>query len=452
MIPATFLLRGQKPRDVAGQSARLAQQFVRLNRPYLSAVGTSIETKFDGQRVDLAIETNTTVGAVPLVSPTTGKHDYGLVVRPRFEWKGLGPMLGEMGWRTVPSVLPMPLLPRSERKVPPWVLSSMLLLRLEQMLSHMHRKFQMVTAIRSAPRGHVDWASYATRSVARGEYLRVPCHFPDLRVDTELQAGIHFCLRKVRASLESQRTAGVFILQLLELCARLTDKVDSVPPRQPLPRDLLIWARSTAIDAGALRSGLQAMEWITDDRGLAGLADLQGLPWHMPMESFFEAWCEAVMADVSRKIGGTLKVGRRRQTIAPLEWTPSYLGSQRYLVPDITLERGNHTVIVDAKYKRHWEELQRSGWRNLEEELRESHRTDLLQVLAYANLSRSERTLVCLAYPCRKDTWNSLRERGLMFHRASLNAGTRSIDILLTALPMGERIDTVASALAPQLI
>ena len=130
-----------------------------------------------------------------------------------------------------------------------------------------------------------------------------------------------------------------------------------------------------------------------------------------------------------------MRSGRLRQTVAPLLWEPPYLGSQRYLLPDLILERGDTTLIVDAKYKTHWEEMQERRWGELEDELRERHRADLLQVLAYANLARANRVVVCLAYPCSIEIWDSLKSRGRLYHRASLRAGDRAIDVLLTAFP-----------------
>ena len=66
-------------------------------------------------------------------------------------------------------------------------------------------------------------------------------------------------------------------------------------------------------------------------------------------------------------------------------------------MPDLVLEREDQTVIVDAKYKEHWEEMQRNRWVNLDEDIRQRHREDLLQVLAYANLSSKARTVVALS-------------------------------------------------------
>ena len=31
--------------------------------------------------------------------------------------------------------------------------------------------------------------------------------------------------------------------------------------------------------------GMQAIDWTVEERGLAGLSDLEGIPWTMPMET-----------------------------------------------------------------------------------------------------------------------------------------------------------------------
>jgi hypothetical protein len=76
------------------------------------------------------------------------------------------------------------------------------------------------------------------------------------------------------------------------------------------------------------------------------------------METFFEAWVETVMRNVARHLGGTLKTGRRRETVSSLAWDPPFLGSQRSLVSDMVLELEGRSLIINAKYKRHWEQLQ----------------------------------------------------------------------------------------------
>ncbi|HYM14828.1 MAG TPA: hypothetical protein VEZ14_04665 [Dehalococcoidia bacterium] len=441
---------GEAPRDPNSLAARLATQFIERNRTRFVEMGVEAEQHYDGSSVDLLFRTTTKIGAIPLISPVTGRDDYGLVVKPRFDWSGLGPMLGEMNWKIIPTPLSLPMLPRSERKIPPWVLSTIVLHRISALLRELERRFELVDDVRSAPRGAVNWAQYAVEHVARGAFTSVPCRYPDLRDDRELKAGIRFTLYRQLRGLEGQRAAGAFVLRLIDICEHLLERVRDVAPREPAPRQFDRWFRGT-LRSDSFRDGIEAIQWTSEERGLAGLSDLQGLPWIMPMDAFFEAWVETVFAAVGRRIGGALKSGRQRGTLAPLNWNPPFVGSQRYLLPDILLEGAATTIVVDAKYKEHWEELQERRWGDWEAELRERHRADLLQALAYANVATTPRVVVCLAYPCARGTWESLRQRGRLFHRAALGAGVRQLDVLLTAVPMGVGAEQVATELAAEL-
>ena len=451
-LPAVSFLKGNLPREPQSQAARLAKQFIRQNQGILRNFGITVGLDYDGSSVDIILKAGSRVGAIPLLSPTSGRPDYGLIIKPRFDWSGIGSMLGKMGWRVIPSLLQLPLLPRSDRKIPQWVLSTTILLRIKELLECLERRFELVESYLQAPRGSVLWSRYITSSISTGRFLEVPCRYPDLRDDQELKAAVHFTLRKQLASLESQRNAGTVVLQLIGVCQSLLERVRSVTPKQPSAVTIGTWYRGS-IRTKVFREGLQAMEWAIEDRGLAGLGDMQGLPWVMPMEEFFEAWMETVVAALTRRIGGVLQVGRKRETIAPLVWDPPYVGSQRYLLPDLTLERlssrgEKETIIFDAKYKGHWEDLNQERWGRLDEELRERHRADLLQVLAYSTLSEASKITSCLVYPCKKHTWESLKKRGMLYHRAALNAGRRSVNLVLMAIPMESEIEEMVQMLA----
>ena len=444
--PAVFLNSASTARDPQTQTARLANQFIQQNRGILSQFSVASEVAYDGSTVDLVFRTGTRVGGIPLISPTTGQPDYGLIIQPRFGWQGIGLMLSEMGWRIIPQPLRLPLLPRSDRKIPGWVLSTIVLLRLRALLERLERRFEFSELDCPAPRGSVRWTEYAIQRLTSARFLNVPCRFPDLRDDREIKAAIHFTLRRQLVSLQGQRHAGVVVLRLIDLCLRLLEQVRQVPPKEPEPFRFQSWLRGP-LKLEVFRDGLQAIEWTIEETGLAGLADLQGLPWMMPMEEFFEAWVETIFARVTRHTGGQLRVGRKRETICPIAWDPPYVGSQRYLLPDLVLERDSETFIIDAKFKGHWEELQFGRWSQLDETMREHHRADLLQVLAYSTVAASKTITACLVYPCSLQTWESLRKQGRIVHRGNLRAGTRKIGLLLVAVPMMARLEEVATQL-----
>ncbi|MBN1221836.1 MAG: hypothetical protein JXB23_01215 [Candidatus Aminicenantes bacterium] len=448
---AIFLIKSGRPRDYQAQAARLAQQFLQQNRWVFNQFDIEAKLDYDGSSVDIVIHTGSQIGALPLYSPTTGKPDYGLVIKPRFDWRGLGAMLGEMGWKVIPSPLTLPLLPRSDRKIPPWVLSTIVLFRIKTLLDLLERRFDFIEADLNAPRGQVNWNLYATSRLPRMQNLRVPCRFPDLRNDQDLLAGINFILRVQLSSLARQRHAGVAVIHLLEVCEALLKRVSNVPAKQPSPRTINSWLIGS-IHTLPYRQGIQAMQWTIEERGLAGLSDLQGLPWKMSMADFYEAWVETIAARLAQRIGGSLKVGRRQETIKPISWDRAYLGSQKYLKPDLIIERGNETIIIDAKFKEHWQELSHSSWGALDSDIREAHRADILQVLAYSTLYTTEKVTACLAYPCRQKTWENLQKKGQLHRHATVYSGKRKVDLLLTAVPMMAEVDKIVQSLAEAFI
>jgi hypothetical protein len=286
--------------------------------------------------------------------------------------------------------------------------------------------------------------------MSRAKFLSIPCTFPDLRDDRQLKGAIRYTVEKQIRSLETQSGQGSFVHRLISFAESLLMRVRAEAARRPGTREVEGWLHRP-LRTEVFVEGLQAIDWTVEERGLAGLSDLEGIPWRMPMEQFFEAWVETVMRAVAMQTGGILRVARRRETVCPISWDPPYTGSQRSLAPDLVLDLEGTTVIVDAKYKRHWEELQEGAWYGLEASFREDHRQDLMQVLAYANLARSQRVVCCLVYPCSLVTWESLRERGRMFHQAELPIRGRQIRLLLTALPICAAIERFAEPLIDRL-
>ena len=160
-IDSDFLLNSNRGRNPEAQAAKLALQFIRYNRGLMNDFGVSVSSTYDGQNVLLQISTSNKIGALPLLSPTSGKPDYGLIIKPRFDWTGLGPMLATMGWKIIPTPLKLPLIPGTERKIPTWVISSILLKRIQALLNGLNRSFEFIEKDLQAPKGSVNWNKYA---------------------------------------------------------------------------------------------------------------------------------------------------------------------------------------------------------------------------------------------------------------------------------------------------
>lgn len=433
-IKTGFLSRQIKARDPNPIAAKLLNQFLKINRSTFQEFGLDARPLYTGDELILQIRSSVKIGAMPLVSPITFKPDYGLIIKPRFGWNGIGPLLSTTGWRILPRILDLPQLKISERKVPPWVLSSIVLRRIDALLKQLDRRFEYTEQDLSSPKGTINWPIYATERITKAGFLKIPCRFPDLKDNIQIKSAIHYTLLRQRHSLETQREFGYYVLQLLDFCNSLIRKVMNFAPQRPINLTTFQYSRSGMTNQLYL-DGIQAIDWTINEKGLAGLGDLNGIPWQMSMETLFETYIESLCAKVTNQIGGRVKSGRQRQTVTPINWEPPFLGSQKFLLPDLTIDNENGHIIVDAKYKDHWEDLNIDSWRNVEEEVQKRHRVDLFQVLAYASMIDVKRIKCCLIYPCSKETFASLFERKRLVHNATITSGQRRIDLKLTAVP-----------------
>ena len=364
----------------------------------------------------------------------------GLVVKPRFGWAGVGEVMSETGWSASPTFLELPLVPGSARHVPPWVLAGPILFRLWALLKTVTPGYAMHEEIRQTPRGRVLWSRYVAQSLTRGAWQRLPCRFPDLNVDPIIRSNIRWALERIRSDLvrvgEGEPVGGALIL----LASRLLEQLADVIPVRPQRYDLDRFAYSRPLLSTALREGIQALGWIMDERGLGGGQEMDGLSWQLSLELLWERYVEAKVREEVGREGGEIGVGRLGQTVFPLHWSTATARSLTHLVPDIVIRRGRSVRIVDAKYKAHFAELDEHAWTRLTDEIRDAHRADIHQILAYASLYDADEVTASLIYPLRRTTWEALRERRRDCAQAELFHGSRRVKLELRGLPFGTRL------------
>lgn len=112
--------------------------------------------------------------------------------------------------------------------------------------------------------------------------------------------------------------------------------------------------------------------------------------WRIDYAEFFERYVQHILGKVANKkravIDNNRKFPIRGKKTA---WTLSYLE------PDIVIHKGDIQYVIDAKYKSHMFNVMNST-----EELKETFRHDLHQVLAYSSFSSLSNKKMMLIYPC----------------------------------------------------
>jgi hypothetical protein len=433
---------GADKRNAISLAQRRSESFLEINRGILSDFGVIGQMGGMGGDIGLWLETDTRVGALPLLSPTSTKPDLGLVVEPRFSWSSAGDMLVGTGFRITPEILPLPrMVPNSDRQIPSWVLSATVLMRIEALLKQSPRRFEMNEEILSAPKGRVNWGRYAINHWGQGQCLSVPCRFPDLLEDVQLRGVMHWTVLRHQDALRTQRGRHIAVSHLLQRCNALLMQLQTYPPTRPKTGWQPINSNSSS---DVFRRGLEAINWTVDERGLGGTSDLAGLPWRMDMATFFEGWIESIAEFTAIRFQAKLTAGRRNETLVRLHWEPQRLGTQRALIPDVVLRRADVTLVIDAKYKRHAQLVGYGGYGKGEHDWQAQHREDLLQVLAYSSLFDTPRIVACLAYPTPHDQWQILRDQSRVTSRATVRHGLRQVEVALVAVPMSGRTEEIS--------
>jgi hypothetical protein len=398
---------------------RWVEPFLEANRPHLLRLGVTASVETRGG-IALRLTPGPRIGAVPLLSPATRRVAAGLLVAPRFRWSALGAVLGDIGFAVEPSLGGSPLVPGSAREVPSWLLAAPVVRRIEAMLQHRKRAFSEREEVRTSPRGRIDWARWVTTHVPSGRWATLPCHFTEQGDDPALMAAVRWTLGRLDDELAVFHEAVAARL----LRARVSDlrmQVGAGDARRP-SNDLQSGER------GWIAEAVQAMGWVSEERGLGGSRTLDGMSWDLPIDEVWEAWVDAFVSELAPRCG--LSALRRGDTVRRLNWS-THTSSMRMLIPDSGLRGEGRLVWIDAKYKAHFQLLSNRGWAGLEAHTRDAHRADLHQALAYAALDDAERVDSLLVYP---ELSPSNKVQAAI---ATVASGRRRVRLLLVGLPFG---------------
>ncbi|MCX6139658.1 MAG: hypothetical protein NTX15_02315 [Candidatus Kapabacteria bacterium] len=409
-------------RDIGASGEHWIEPFLEANRVLLKRldVTTEVDSRHGEYYVNLI--PGSRVGAVPVLSPSTRRVCFGLLIEPRFHWSGLGAVLGDIGFSVEASIGGTPLVPGSAREVPAWLLAAPVIRRIEGFMRHRRRGFIEVEEIRQSPRGRIDWPQWARTDVPTGQWASLPCRYTEPSDDPVLMAAVRWTLGRLDDQLSFY--GETLTAQLLRnRISDLRSQVGSGTTKRP-SNDFRVG------DNSWVKEATQAMGWVADERGLGGSRVLDGLSWDLPIDEVWEAWVDAFIADLAPRCG--LTSIRRGNTSRRLNWSTS-TSSMRMLKPDSGMRGTNHAVWIDAKYKFHLDHISSRGWYGLKEETQNAHRADLHQALAYASLEEAETVDSILTYPVSANS--VLPQPGI----ATIASGRRRVRLLLLGLPFGFR-------------
>jgi hypothetical protein len=407
-------------RLVQAAGDRWIDPFLAANRLALQRLGLTPDVhSSDG--LHILLRPSGRIGAVPLVAPASRRVVAGLLVSPRFRWTALGDVLSGIGFSIAPALGGGALVPGSAREVPSWLIAGPVIRRLEALLSRRRATFIPRREIRVSPRGRVDWSDWARRQIPLGRWTSLPCEFSDLADDPGLMSNVRWTLARLIDDLRPHTASGLG-RRLSERVRAMQSDIGEGPHVRPS-------SAFAPVLGGFVSDALEAMGWVADERGLGGARALDGLAWDLEVSEVWEAWVRAFAALLAPQLG--LRAPGLGEARRSLRWEGN-VTSMGALAPDVGLIGDQRIIWLDAKYKAHLTLLARHGWTGVTERIREAHRADLHQALAYAALADVDRVDTVLVYPHL-----GASDAPPPSAVASFAAGRRRVRLVLGALPFG---------------
>lgn len=370
----------------------LMQRFVNLNQKNLSYLGISACVDFVNGKPAIKLTTSKFIGAIPIISPMNGKAVGDLIVIGRFG-ENAGELITLLDDSIKPEYSNELQLVQGSLMIPPVFIECCKFIEIyEQAEKFKWRKFTNEIKTNSHPSSSTLWMEYVLRNSRNPMEFSVfhnKCNI--LTTDhiewQQLNSVLHLAIRELESIRTPFKIRSAYSSQIARLKIKLRDKHCSPTTKIKIHTS----------DPYIIIQLKQLANTILDNNTNEKLA------WRMDYAEFFERYVQYLLCDISKKKGAK-EICNPHYEIC-INKRPAW--GLNYLEPDIILQKRDKQVVIDAKYKSHLFNLDTDS-----EELKNTFRHDLHQLLAYCSLNGMNKKQALLVYPfssfaCYKMTVNS---------------------------------------------
>lgn len=360
------------------------QKFLEYNVELFDFIDVIPRIEGIGKDIKLNFRSSKFVGAIPLRSPNTGKQIGDFVVRPRYasshgtfsEYIELINLLESVVTPEFKHSLP---LSSNNNVKPPIYLESVEYIKILQVAVKTNwNKFQNIKRNYNTPKSQVDWDEYAEKEFNPKLRLIYPCNDNILTKFHREFFELKFVYNIAKKEINSSRTPKDIKFQFQDTFLFLDNKLKNFEEQST--RDLSIHNSDPLIikklKSQANRILNKKFEEVT--------------AWRIDFSILFERYIQFLFQQISSEIGAVqlnnYKIKRYANQIPP--W------SVNYLEPDIIILKDDLYFVIDAKYKSHLFNPTSDTTT-----LKEEHRKDIHQLLAYNAFSKNKNKIGFLCYP-----------------------------------------------------
>lgn len=359
------------------------QKFIDYNSTLFNFLGVQPYIIGTDQNTSIAFRSSEFIGTIPLRASDTGKQIGDFVVMPRFtghdRFEDYIEILNLLGTEISPQTIDsLPLASGKNFRPPLYLEAVKFISSLELLIKKSWRKFDNVEKKSNQPTGQINWNKYMTSHYKVENRLNFSIQKNILsefhKEYAEVRYVYNICKNELLSSNTPQRIKSKIRIRL--------DFIDEkLYFHKPVATGKIIIKAS---DSPTIKSCKEQANKILN----FNLVDSTG--WRVDFSDVFEKFTQHIFKEVAKETGGKLFTNFKFHS----RTSKHYSWELKHIEPDAIYQKDNFLVFIDAKYKSNlYNKFDNS------ETLKDDHRHDLHQIMAYSSFSKTVYKYGFLCYP-----------------------------------------------------
>lgn len=368
------------------------QKFIIINKKMFEFLGLKII--IEGNNNDLSVKfiSSNQIGAIPVKMPynTMLRKDFQVV--PRFTtnsdvFSELTQLLSILDYSIEPEYFENELLSTPYQLRPPLYSEAAKYIELfYKALKYSWQKFEVVNRNHTYPKSGTDWNKYVSLVSDPTKALIYPAHDNILSTNHREWQELRYVFDIARNIIVNPSVPPSIKLKYQSEISRLQTKVGSVISKSTNYINL------HNIDPNCIKQLKQQANILLQKNSNSCTA------WRIDIAALFEKYIQYILNRSTKGIANSVYSNSK---ITGKGNIPKW--GLKYLEPDITIRTDKCIIMADVKYKSHYYA------KNVESNiLKETHRADLHQLLAYCSFEPQKSKIGLLIYPANKTSFETL--------------------------------------------
>jgi len=381
------------------------QKFVDYNSSSFNFLGVSPLISGSDQNTSLSFRSTSYIGTIPLRASDTGKQIGDFVVMPRFigknRFEDYIEILNLLGTEISPEFADsLPLASGRNFRPPLYLEAIKFISSLEELLKKSWRKFNNIEKVSNQPNGQINWTKYINSEYKVENRLKFTVNknvLTEFHIEySEIRFVFDICKKELLSSNTPQRIKN----SLRQRLAFIEDKLYNHLPKATNK----IYIKSS--DSPTIKNCKEQANKIL------AFEIIEGTAWRVDFSDVFEKYVQYIFKEMAKETGGKLHSNFKLHS----NTNKYYSWELKHIEPDAIFEKENLLVFIDAKYKSNlYNKFDKSNF------LKEDHRHDLHQIMAYSSFSKTNEKFSFLCYPSDKTEYKIIK------YKNSINEASNSI-------------------------